>query len=119
MQSVIAFILYYPQGVSFEEYENFWSFLQNITDVDTALSFYHLAGVSIDPGKEQNITDFDKALSFFHLAGVSIDPGKDIALIKILLPSLWGSSAWRLDSVLDNALTFHLFCLVSNPGQGI
>lgn len=37
------------KGVSFEEYENFWSFLQNITDVDTALSFYHLAGVSIDP----------------------------------------------------------------------
>ena len=39
------------QGVSFEEYENFWKFLQNITDVDTALSFYHLAGVSIDQGK--------------------------------------------------------------------
>ncbi|XP_060555057.1 calcium uptake protein 1, mitochondrial-like isoform X1 [Ruditapes philippinarum] len=35
-------------GISFEEYENFWKFLQNITDVDTALSFYHLAGVSID-----------------------------------------------------------------------
>lgn len=37
------------KGVSFEEYENFWKFLQNISDVDTALSFYHLAGVSIDP----------------------------------------------------------------------
>ncbi|XP_052819263.1 calcium uptake protein 1, mitochondrial-like isoform X2 [Mya arenaria] len=36
------------KGISFEEYENFWKFLQNITDVDTALSFYHLAGVSID-----------------------------------------------------------------------
>lgn len=36
------------KGVSFEEYENFWKFLQNITDVDTALSFYHVAGVSID-----------------------------------------------------------------------
>lgn len=36
------------QGISFEEYENFWKFLQNIADVDTALSFYHLAGVSID-----------------------------------------------------------------------
>lgn len=36
------------KGVSFEEYENFWKFLQNISDVDTALSFYHLAGVSID-----------------------------------------------------------------------
>ncbi|XP_052263436.1 calcium uptake protein 1, mitochondrial-like isoform X2 [Dreissena polymorpha] len=36
------------KGITFQEYENFWKFLQNITDVDTALSFYHLAGVSID-----------------------------------------------------------------------
>lgn len=35
-------------GITFDEYLNFWKFLQNIADVDTALSFYHLAGVSID-----------------------------------------------------------------------
>lgn len=37
-----------PQGITFEEYLNFWKFLKSINDVDTALSFYHLAGVSID-----------------------------------------------------------------------
>ncbi|ESP03900.1 hypothetical protein LOTGIDRAFT_110115, partial [Lottia gigantea] len=36
------------KGVTFEEYYNFWLFLKSINDVDTALSFYHLAGVSID-----------------------------------------------------------------------
>jgi hypothetical protein len=38
------------QGITFEEYLNFWMFLKSINDVDTALSFYHLAGVSIDEG---------------------------------------------------------------------
>ena len=38
------------QGISFEEYLAFWKFLKSINDVDTALSFYHLAGVSIDRG---------------------------------------------------------------------
>lgn len=36
------------QGIEFEEYLAFWKFLKSINDVDTALSFYHLAGVSID-----------------------------------------------------------------------
>ncbi|XP_041363978.1 calcium uptake protein 1, mitochondrial-like isoform X2 [Gigantopelta aegis] len=36
------------KGVTFDEYVNFWLFLKSINDVDTALSFYHLAGVSID-----------------------------------------------------------------------
>lgn len=36
------------QGISFEEVENFFTFLKNVNDVDTALSFYHMAGASID-----------------------------------------------------------------------
>lgn len=36
------------KGVTFEEYVSFWKFLKSVNDVDTALSFYHLAGVSID-----------------------------------------------------------------------
>ncbi|XP_029962037.1 calcium uptake protein 1, mitochondrial isoform X2 [Salarias fasciatus] len=36
------------QGVTFEELENFFTFLKNVNDVDTALSFYHMAGASID-----------------------------------------------------------------------
>ncbi|XP_071106567.1 calcium uptake protein 1, mitochondrial-like isoform X2 [Haliotis cracherodii] len=37
-----------PRGIGFREYTAFWLFLKSINDVDTALSFYHLAGVSID-----------------------------------------------------------------------
>ncbi|XP_013861456.1 calcium uptake protein 1, mitochondrial isoform X3 [Austrofundulus limnaeus] len=36
------------QGITFEELENFFTFLKNVNDVDTALSFYHMAGASID-----------------------------------------------------------------------
>ncbi|XP_035256464.1 calcium uptake protein 1, mitochondrial isoform X3 [Anguilla anguilla] len=36
------------QGINFEEVENFFTFLKNVNDVDTALSFYHMAGASID-----------------------------------------------------------------------
>ena len=38
-------------GVSLEEYLNFFRFLQNINDVDIALTVYHIAGASIDHGK--------------------------------------------------------------------
>lgn len=36
------------QGISREDYLNFFHFLNNINDVDTALTFYHIAGASID-----------------------------------------------------------------------
>ncbi|XP_011342445.1 calcium uptake protein 1 homolog, mitochondrial isoform X1 [Ooceraea biroi] len=37
-----------PTGVSKEEYLKFFHFLNNINDVDTALTFYHIAGAAID-----------------------------------------------------------------------
>ncbi|CAG5100391.1 Similar to MICU1: Calcium uptake protein 1 homolog [Cotesia congregata] len=37
-----------PQGVSKEDYLKFFSFLNNINDVATALTFYRIAGASID-----------------------------------------------------------------------
>ncbi|XP_074648377.1 calcium uptake protein 1, mitochondrial-like [Tubulanus polymorphus] len=37
-----------PQGISFDQYLNFYTFLKHINDVDTALTFYHVAGASID-----------------------------------------------------------------------
>lgn len=40
----------HTQGITFEEVENFFTFLKNVNDVDTALSFYHMAGASIDKG---------------------------------------------------------------------
>lgn len=36
------------QGISLEDYLQFFHFLSNITEVDTALTFYHIAGASID-----------------------------------------------------------------------
>ncbi|GJQ69811.1 hypothetical protein Trydic_g22365 [Trypoxylus dichotomus] len=36
------------QGVAKEDYLNLFHFLNNINDVDTALTFYHIAGASID-----------------------------------------------------------------------
>ncbi|XP_010166205.2 calcium uptake protein 1, mitochondrial, partial [Antrostomus carolinensis] len=36
------------EGLTFEEVESFFTFLKNINDVDTALSFYHMAGASLD-----------------------------------------------------------------------
>lgn len=36
------------QGISKEDYLKFFHFLNNINDVDTALTFYHIAGASID-----------------------------------------------------------------------
>lgn len=44
-------ICLFVQGITFEEVENFFTFLKNINDVDTALSFYHMAGASIDKGR--------------------------------------------------------------------
>lgn len=36
--------------------ESFFTFLKNINDVDTALSFYHMAGASLDKGIETRET---------------------------------------------------------------
>lgn len=42
------------KGVSKEDYLKFFHFLNNINDVDTALTFYHIAGASIDRGNQTN-----------------------------------------------------------------
>ncbi|XP_041032358.1 calcium uptake protein 1, mitochondrial isoform X2 [Carcharodon carcharias] len=43
------------EGITFEEVENFFTFLKNINDVDTALSFYHMAGASIDKATMKHV----------------------------------------------------------------
>ncbi|XP_038599746.1 calcium uptake protein 1, mitochondrial isoform X2 [Tachyglossus aculeatus] len=43
------------EGLTFEEVENFFTFLKNINDVDTALSFYHMAGASLDKATMQQV----------------------------------------------------------------
>ncbi|XP_023593463.1 calcium uptake protein 1, mitochondrial isoform X1 [Trichechus manatus latirostris] len=42
-------------GLTFQEVENFFTFLKNINDVDTALSFYHMAGASLDKVTMQQV----------------------------------------------------------------
>ncbi|XP_022111971.1 calcium uptake protein 1, mitochondrial-like [Acanthaster planci] len=37
------------KGITFKEFMDLQSFLNNIRDIDTALSFYHVAGAAIDP----------------------------------------------------------------------
>ncbi|KAG0423380.1 Calcium uptake protein 1 like protein, mitochondrial, partial [Dictyocoela muelleri] len=36
------------KGISFNDYQHFYDFLRNIHDIDVALTFYHIAGGSID-----------------------------------------------------------------------
>ncbi|XP_044153925.1 calcium uptake protein 1, mitochondrial isoform X3 [Bufo gargarizans] len=43
------------EGLAFPEVENFFTFLKNINDVDTALSFYHMAGASLDKVTMQQV----------------------------------------------------------------
>ncbi|XP_068403879.1 calcium uptake protein 1, mitochondrial [Eschrichtius robustus] len=43
------------KGLTFPEVENFFTFLKNINDVDTALSFYHMAGASLDKVTMQQV----------------------------------------------------------------
>lgn len=38
------------RGITLEDYLTFHHFLQNINDVDVALTFYNIAGASIDEG---------------------------------------------------------------------
>jgi len=42
-------------GISQQDYLDFFTFLNNINDVDTALTFYHIAGASIEPGTLKHV----------------------------------------------------------------
>ncbi|XP_059156509.1 calcium uptake protein 1, mitochondrial-like isoform X2 [Physella acuta] len=59
-----------PKGITFEEYLAFWKFLKSINDVDTALSFYHLAGVSID---QETFKHVAKTVALVELSDHVID----------------------------------------------
>lgn len=40
--------------MSLDDYLQFFHLLNNINDVDTALTFYHIAGAAIDPRESTN-----------------------------------------------------------------
>lgn len=58
------------QGITLEEYIDFWKFLKCINDVDTALSFYHIAGVSIDKDTLRHVA---KTVANVHLSDHLMD----------------------------------------------
>lgn len=53
------------QGISKQDYLNFFHFLNNINDVDTALTFYHIAGASID---EQTLKHVARTVAHVELS---------------------------------------------------
>ncbi|XP_030881584.1 calcium uptake protein 1, mitochondrial [Leptonychotes weddellii] len=55
ISSCLILLSLFFQGLTFQEVENFFTFLKNINDVDTALSFYHMAGASLDKVTMQQV----------------------------------------------------------------
>lgn len=58
------------KGISKEDYLSFFHFLNNINDVDTALTFYHIAGASID---QLTLKHVAKTVAFVDLSDHVID----------------------------------------------
>jgi len=46
-----------PQGITFQEYIDFYEVLKYINDIDTALMFYHVAGASIDKATLKHVAN--------------------------------------------------------------
>ncbi|EDV99202.1 GH13723 [Drosophila grimshawi] len=57
-------------GISEQDYLDFFHFLNNINDVDTALTFYHIAGASID---QQTLQHVAKTVAMVNLSDHVVD----------------------------------------------
>ncbi|XP_022221322.2 calcium uptake protein 1 homolog, mitochondrial isoform X2 [Drosophila obscura] len=57
-------------GISKQDYLDFFHFLNNINDVDTALTFYHIAGASID---QQTLQHVAKTVAMVNLSDHVVD----------------------------------------------
>lgn len=57
-------------GISKQDYLDFFHFLNNINDVDTALTFYHIAGASID---QQTLQHVAKTVALVNLTDHVVD----------------------------------------------
>lgn len=58
------------RGISLKDYLDFFHFLNNINDVDTALTFYHIAGASIDQATLKHVA---KTVAHVELSDHVID----------------------------------------------
>lgn len=60
----------YIQGITFKEYYDFAQVLKNINEIDTALTFYHVAGAAID---KQTLWHVAKTVAKVNLTDHMID----------------------------------------------
>ncbi|KAB0352042.1 hypothetical protein FD754_016899 [Muntiacus muntjak] len=75
------------KGLTFQEVENFFTFLKNINDVDTALSFYHMAGASLDKGNgELSNKEFVSIMKQRLMRG--LEKPKDMGFTR-LMQAMW------------------------------
>ncbi|CAH6789717.1 Micu1 [Phodopus roborovskii] len=75
------------EGLTFQEVENFFTFLKNINDVDTALSFYHMAGASLDKGNgELSNKEFVSIMKQRLMRG--LEKPKDMGFTR-LMQAMW------------------------------
>ncbi|XP_016945596.3 calcium uptake protein 1 homolog, mitochondrial isoform X2 [Drosophila suzukii] len=58
------------KGISKQDYLDFFHFLNNVNDVDTALTFYHIAGASID---QQTLQHVAKTVAMVNLSDHVVD----------------------------------------------
>ncbi|GLH08402.1 Calcium uptake protein 1 homolog, mitochondrial [Gryllus bimaculatus] len=71
------------RGISREDYLKFFHFLNNINDVDTALTFYHIAGASIDQEDGQlSNREFVAVMKNRLLRG--LEKPKDTGFVKLI-----------------------------------
>lgn len=117
------------QGITQDDYLQFFHFLNNINDVDTALTFYHIAGASIDPPTLKHVArtvahvelrdhvidvvftlfdeNLDKQLSNKEFVNVmkerlqrGLEKPKDTGFVK-LLNSMWKCAMLKKPVLLD------------------
>lgn len=73
------------KGISKEDYLNFFHFLNNINDVDTALTFYHIAGASIDEATlkhvAKTVAHVDLSDHIIHVVFTIFDENRKFVII--------------------------------------
>lgn len=79
-------------GISNKEYLDFFHFLNNINDVDTALTFYHIAGASIDQATlkhvAKTVAHVDLSDHVIDVVFTIFDENCEYIQVKILLEGM-------------------------------
>ncbi|KAH8282395.1 hypothetical protein KR054_007377 [Drosophila jambulina] len=84
-------------GISKQDYLDFFHFLNNINDVDTALTFYHIAGASID---QQTLQHVAKTVAMVNLSDHVVD---------VVFTIFDENSEFSYKNILNNIFIYILF----------